>query len=120
MVVAMREVPGDPPSEQNRPQQVEWIDQELGLLGEEMEVELEMVVEELEMVVEELEMVVVGERGRMLALGQVEQKGARLNLPLSPLPQSPQAKEMKPPQPLEVSSCGVQEESQNSPLRLRG
>ena len=82
MVVAMREVPGDPPSEQNRPQQVEWIDQELGLLGEEMQGELEMVIEELEMVV-------VGERGRMLALGQVEQRGARLNLPLSPPLQSP-------------------------------
>ena len=113
MVVAMREVPGDPPSEQNRPQQVEWIDQELGLLGEEMEGEREMVIKELEMVV-------VGERGRMLALGQVEQKGARLNLPLSPPLQSPQAEGMKPPQPLEVSSCSVQEESQNSPLRLRG
>ena len=105
--------PGGPPSEQNRPQQVEWIDQELGLLGEEMEGELEMVIEELEMVV-------VGERERMLVLGQVEQKGAKLNLPLSPPLQSPQAKGMKLPQPLEVSSCGEQEESQNSPLRLRG
>ena len=42
-----------------------------------------------------------------------------MNLPLSPLPQSPQAEEMKPPQPLEVSSCSVREESQSSPLRLR-
>jgi len=75
---------------------------------------------EREMVIEELEMVVVGERGRMLALGQVEQKGARLNLSLSPPLQSPQAEGMKPPQPLEVSSCGLQEESQNSPLQLRG
>ena len=42
-----------------------------------------------------------------------------MNLPLSPLPQPPQAEEMKPPQPLEVSSCGVREESLSSPLRLR-
>ena len=59
MVVATREVPGDPPSEQNRPQQVEWIDQVVGLLGEEM-------------AIEELGMAVVGERENMLALGQVE------------------------------------------------
>ena len=49
----------------------------------------------------------------------VEQREARLNLPLSPPPRLPQVEEMKPPQPLEVSSCGVREESQSSPLRLR-
>ena len=59
MVVATREVPGDPPSEQNRPQQVEWIDQVVGLLGKEM-------------VIEELGMAVVEERESLLALGQVE------------------------------------------------
>ena len=59
MVVATREVPGDPPSEQNRPQQVEWIDQVVSLLGKEM-------------VIEELGMAVVEERESMLALGQVE------------------------------------------------
>ena len=59
MVVATREVPGDSPSEQNCPQQVEWIDQVVGLLGEEM-------------AIEELGMAVVGERESMLALGQVE------------------------------------------------
>ena len=59
MVVATREVPGDPPSEPNRPQQVEWIDQVVGLLGEEM-------------AIGELGMAVVGERESMLALWQVE------------------------------------------------
>ena len=59
MVVATREVPGDPPSEQNRPQQVEWIDQVVGLLGKEM-------------AIGELGMAVVGERESTLALGQVE------------------------------------------------
>jgi len=59
VVVATREVPGDPPSEQNRPQQVEWIDQVVGLLGKEM-------------VIGELGMTVVGERESTLALGQVE------------------------------------------------
>ena len=59
MVVATREVPGDPPSEQDHPQQVEWIDQVVGLLGEEM-------------AIEELGMAVVGERESTLALGQVE------------------------------------------------
>ena len=59
MVVASREVPGDPPGEQNRPQQVERIDQVVGLLGKEM-------------VIEELRMAVVEERESMLALGQVE------------------------------------------------
>ena len=56
MVVASREVPGDPPSEQNRPQQVEKIDQVVGLLGKEM-------------VIEELGMAVVEERESLLALG---------------------------------------------------
>ena len=42
-----------------------------------------------------------------------------MNLPLPALPQSPQAKEMRPPQPLEVSFCGEREESQSSPLRLK-
>ena len=59
MVVASREVPRDPPNEQNRPQQVEWIDQVVGLLGEEM-------------AIEELGMAVVWGRESMLALGQVE------------------------------------------------
>ena len=59
MVAASREVPGDPPSEQNRPQQVEWIDQVVGLLGKEM-------------VIEELGLAVVEERESMLALGQAE------------------------------------------------
>ena len=51
--------PGRSPSEQNRPQQVERIDQVVGLLGKEM-------------VIEELGMAVVAERESMLALGQVE------------------------------------------------
>ena len=59
MVVASREVPGDPPSEQNLPQQVERIDQVVGLLGKEM-------------VIEGLRMAVVEEREGMLALGQAE------------------------------------------------
>jgi len=59
VVVATREVPGDPPSEQNHPQQVEWIDQVVGLLGEEM-------------AIEEWGMAVVWGRESMLALGQVE------------------------------------------------
>ena len=50
---------GDPPREQNHPQQVEWIDQVVGLLGEEM-------------AIEELGMAVVWGRESMLALGQVE------------------------------------------------
>jgi len=71
------------------------------------------------MVVEELEMAVDGEREGMWALGQVEYRKEGVNLPLPPPPQSPQVKEMRPPQPLVASSCGVQEESQNSPLLLR-
>jgi len=59
VVVATREVPGDPPSEQNHPQQVEWIDQVVGLLGKEM-------------VIEELGTVVAWGRESMLPLGQVE------------------------------------------------
>jgi len=42
--------------EENRPQQVEWIDQVVGLLGEEM-------------AIGELGMAVVGERESTLALG---------------------------------------------------
>ena len=61
MVVASREVSGDPPSEQNRPQQVEWIDQVIGLLGKEM-------------VIEELGMAVVEERESMLALGRLNRR----------------------------------------------
>jgi len=56
VVVASREVPGDPPSEQNLPQQVERIDEVVGLLGKEM-------------VIEGLGMTVVEERESMLALG---------------------------------------------------
>ena len=108
MVVATREVPVDPPSEQNRPQQVGWIDQVVGLLGKEM-------------AIGELGMAVVGERESTLALGQVEKRGARVNLPLPPLPQSPQAEEMRPPQQLEASSCGEREESQlSSPVEGAG
>ena len=59
MVVATREVPGDPPSKQNLPQQVERIDQVVGLLGKEM-------------VIKGLGMAVVEERESMLALGQAE------------------------------------------------
>ena len=59
VVVATRGVPGDPPSEQNRPQQVEWIDQKVGLLGKEM-------------AIGELGMAVLEERESTLALGQVE------------------------------------------------
>jgi len=50
----------------------------------------------------ELERVVVG-----LERAIVEQREARLNLPLSPPPRLLQVEEMKPPQPLEASSCGV-------------
>jgi len=52
-------VVGNLPSEQNLPQQMERIDQVVGLLGKEM-------------VIEGLGMAVVEERESMLALGQAE------------------------------------------------
>ena len=52
-------VAGDPPDEWKRPQQEERMDQEIGLLGEEM-------------TVEKMEAVVDREKEGMWALGQVE------------------------------------------------
>jgi len=76
-----------PQVEQRRPQQVEQVDQEVGLLGE---------------------MMAFGaEKEGLWALELVEQKEEGLNFPPPPPPQSPRAGETRSLQSLAVSSCGV-------------
>ena len=88
------------------PQQDEQVNQVIGLLGGKM-------------AVGKLEAAAGLEKEGWWALGQFERKGEGKTLPPLPPPQSLQAREMRPPQPLLFSFGDEQEESLSSPLQLK-